>query len=149
GLASFGRRRLSVPFRLRHRRRSPGSVLILWACSTWTLLASCRSLVVARSCRSSRALRRRPLPGRRPLVVARRLSRASTLTAQTGPDRDASRAPHLACGPGGALLSHLGAADDAVNDLPMHAQLSGDQGHRHAVSVCGLHGSVTIPCSGL
>src|SRR5699024_2547680 len=128
----------------RPRRRSPGSVLILWACSTWTRWGFCRSLAVARSCRSSRASRRPLLPGRRPLVVARRWSRASTLTAPT----DGTTTPLTVHGIARGVLSYLGAADDAIHDLPVHAQLRGDLRHWHAVSACGLHGGVPVPCSG-
>ena len=30
----------------------------------------------------------------------------------------------------------------------MHAKLSGDQGHWHAVTVRGLHSSITVRCGG-
>ena len=49
----------------------------------------------------------------------------------------------------GALSSFLGAADDAIHDLPMHAKLGGDLRHWHTVTVRGLHSGVPVLCSGL
>src|SRR5699024_10864874 len=64
------------------------------------------------------------------------------------PLTDGTTTPLTVHGIARGVLSYLGAADDAIHDLPVHAQLRGDLRHWHAVSACGLHGGVPVPCSG-